>query len=284
MRALRSLFSAGEEVMYCPKCGTENKGTAKYCKKCGETLSTTRIDWRAKFKSDNKLSLIGLSVLILAAVIAAIVFFTGSGDRGSLVASRLPSEIRKKAFEIPDFTEVTTERQGDSREDYQEYKAKIEEYRLCTGLCLPPVCTGVVRQVWNDGLQDFFIDVGYAEIRSLESAHGDQCEFLFYTDSIEPYVISNNDTSSYITILLAERKLTAISRAEEYEQLGVKGYVVDFTYTFDEVIPQLPNIKEKFNGKAELHWEPIEGGWVLDLLTLDDEGSSEYGSLLEENE
>ncbi|GAG61575.1 unnamed protein product, partial [marine sediment metagenome] len=67
----------------------------------------------------------------------------------------------------------------------------------------------------------------------------------------------------------------------EYEQLGEKFYAIKFTYTLEEELPGLPDIKKEFQGKAELYWDPSEGAWTLQYIYLED-SYLDYINILDE--
>ena len=49
MRVLHDHYFEGCAMMFCPKCGTENDEDAKWCKKCGNQISTQSEEKNVKY-------------------------------------------------------------------------------------------------------------------------------------------------------------------------------------------------------------------------------------------
>ncbi len=135
-------------------------------------------------------------------------------------------------------------------------------------------------------MRNFLVKNGYAWIETVPSRDplglATECKLLFYTEAIQPYIVSgSSEPGSYFGLLLARRKLRRIDFTNQYEQLGEKYYAVKFTYTLEEELPGLPDVEKEFKGKAELYWDPSEGAWTLQYVDLD-RGYYEYDDLLSE--
>lgn len=264
--------------MFCPKCGTENKDTARFCKNCGQPLPRKARPAHAPKKMP---WLIGILALAMVCVVAAILVYPRLQSMSLPGGMGLPGDIARIVFEESEFTEPITVRLagGDDPAVYQEYQAQILDHAPA------PVHRGWASAS-GAGWLDFLVKNGYAEVETVKAqayiGSAVESKFLFYDESIEPYVLSGScKPDSYFTLLLARRRLKQIGFTNQYEQLGEKFYAVNFTYTLEEVLPGLSNFDKKFEGKADLYWDPSRGAWTLVGLELEDTGLLEYQHLLQ---
>ena len=227
--------------MFCPKCGTENKDMARFCKNCGQPLPRTARPARAPKKMPR---LVGILALAMVCVVVAILVYPRLESMPLPGGTGLPRDIERIIFEESRFAEPVT----------------------------------VLGGGFNKALHNFLLENGYAETITVREGYGGYFEFerLFYTEALKPYILSGTYTSELWKVLLATRKLKRISFTNQYTQFGEKFYAVKFTYTLDEVLPGLSDIKKEFEGKAELYWDPSEGTWTLQHVQLEDRGYSEY--------
>jgi hypothetical protein len=182
-------------------------------------------------------------MLVMICVVSVVVIYPRLKSMISLGITGLPPEIKTIVFEESKFAEpITVELEGGS---------------------------GVV----NDNLRNFLIKMGYAV--SWTSDKWPFIEELYYTEAIEPHILSGSP-GSYFTLLLARRKLKRIGFTNQYEEWDAKFYAVNFTYTLEEVLPGLPDIRKEFEGKAILWWDPSEGAWTLYTMKLEDRRYLEY--------
>ena len=241
--------------MFCPKCGAENKDTARFCKHCGQPLPRKA---RPALAPEKMPWLVGILALAIVCVVAGVVIYPRLESTPSPRATELPREIERIIFEESEFAEPIT-------------------WDLSPG----------VSATVHEGLCNFLVKNGYAQItRVIEYTRGGlplpEMPVLFCTEAIKPYILSGScEPDSYFTLLLARRKLKGIGFTNEYEQLSEKFYAVNFTYTLEEALPGLPDIEKEFEGKAVLYWDPSRGTWTLPLgLELEDGGYLEYRTLL----
>ena len=64
----------------CPNCGNENNDSAKFCKKCGTSLSSNKIT--DKSKNNTKL-IIGVLIIIVVIIAATLIYFNGFSNISS---------------------------------------------------------------------------------------------------------------------------------------------------------------------------------------------------------
>lgn len=291
---------------FCSQCGTKNEEGARFCLNCGASLVLSPPVPSVRRKS----TLLPFGGIIFAAIIIIVAFvLLASFSKVSVVPKELsskfrgrespigivtglPREIERIVFkewgdEFPKINEYSTRtfnqpimvtlRGGDDPEIYEEYQTGKIDY-----LPLP------WHEGWiiHDGLRNFLVNNHYAEVRTA-TAHGPlgadvESVFLFYNESIKPYILNGScEPGSYFTLLLARRKLRRIDFKNEYEQLGEKFYTIKFTYTLEEELRGLPDIEKEFQGKAELYWDPSEGAWTLQYINLD-LGFLEYEDVMSE--
>jgi len=111
--------------------------------------------------------------------------------------------------------------------------------------------------------------------------------FLSYTDKIKPFIIRGSTYGTYgasFDIIIAKRILKSIDYINNYtgRPLGfeIKFCAITFTYALEEILPGLPKIEKKFQGKAVTYLDPEDGKWKIEQLQLSDEGGTEYKKLL----
>jgi hypothetical protein len=180
-------------------------------------------------------------MLVMICVVSVVVIYPRLKSMISLGITGLPPEIKTIVFEESEFAEPITVKLAD----------------------------GIV--VVNENLHNFLIKMGYAVSRTSDKWPSK----LYYTEAIEPHILSGSPGSSF-TLLLARRKLRRIGFTNQYEEWDAKFYAVNFTYTLEEVLPGLPDIRKEFEGKAILWWDPSEGAWTLYTMKLEDLGFLEY--------
>ena len=259
--------------MFCPKCGAENTDTAKFCKNCGQPLPRKAQPARAPKKMSR---LIGILMLAVVCVVVVVLVYPRLESMPLPGGTGLPGDIERIIFEESEFTEPITVHLagGDDPAVYQEYQAETLNH-----------APAPVHQGWASasgaGWLGFLVKNGYAEVKTVKAqayiGSAVESKFLFYDESIEPYVLSGScKPNSYFTLLLARRRLKEIGFTNQYEQLEEKFYAVNFTYTLEEVLPGLSDINKEFEGKAELYWDPIGGTWTLQHVQLEDRSYLEW--------
>ncbi len=141
----------------------------------------------------------------------------------------------------------------------------------------------------GQSLLNFLTQQGYASIgeRTIHGIIPRRVSVLRYSAKIKPRVFkdeANEEVSLQkpFRIVVAQRRKKSIEHAERYEQLGVSGWGLRFSYTFEDQLPGIPRVEKVFEGTADVLYNPTKGEWEA-MVDLDDQdGEDLYVKLIEE--
>ena len=189
--------------MKCDKCGHENKGTAKFCSKCGNPMNSIPTGTDSS-KSDNSKSVIIVLIIVIIVLVGVVGYFAfnsnfdlGSNDNSD--DSQSDSSLDSSDNESPKTTTVSKSKSWESIGSYSgsgsgSQTIKVPEGKIKVELTSFPIKNYATNHLYVSGSNGKSGGVDWGPESAVESRSD---SFTYTSDSEETFTIDYYETVSW---------------------------------------------------------------------------------------